>query len=349
MVYNPLELRKHQFETLPMPLAYSGGDPAAWRQRAKEKIAELLAMPVEKPEDDEFTVEWTREHENCREIRFHFKSEPYARVPAHLLIPRGGLNLPLVICLQGHSTGMHLSLGRNLEGEEDESVKNSPHAYALQCVERGMAALTVELRGFGENGGLPEDRNPNCRLLSGSALLVGRTLQGERVWDITRTIDVITDHLKEFDEGFDPQRIAVMGVSGGGITCFYSAIVDTRIAAAMPAACFCTYKDSIGLISHCTCNHIPHTAEYFDMGDLAGLIAPRPLVIVNGNRDRIFPLEGAVKQFAKTKEIYADLSAGGKCVHVIAEGGHDFYPLPAWDAFMAVTGWGHKIEPDESS
>jgi cephalosporin-C deacetylase-like acetyl esterase len=335
MVFNPLELRKHQFEILPMPLSYRGTDPAAWRRRAGEKIVELLAMPTEKPENDEFTVEWTRKHENYREIRFHFKSEPYVRVPAHLLIPRGRLNPPLVICLQGHGTGMHLSLGRNLDGEEDESVRSGSHAYALQCVERGMAALAVELRGFGENGGVPEDRKPNCRLLSGSALLVGRTLQGERVWDITRAIDVITAHL----EGFDPDRIAIMGVSGGGTTCFYSAIVDARIAAAMPAACFCTYKDSIGLISHCTCNHVPHTAEYFDMGDLAGLIAPRPLVIVNGNRDQIFPLEGALKQFAKTREIYESLSAGDRCVHVVAEGGHGFYPAPAWDAFMAVTGW----------
>ncbi|MDR0449782.1 MAG: acetylxylan esterase [Treponema sp.] len=335
MEYNPLELRRKQFETSPVPLSYRGKDPAAWRQKAGKKIAELLAMPAEKPEDDEFTVEWSREHENCREIRFHFKSEPYVWVPAHLLIPKGRPNPPLVICLQGHGTGMHLSLGRNLEGEEDGSVKNSSHAYALQCVERGMAALAVELRGFGENGGLPEDHKPNCRLLSGSALLLGRTLQGERVWDIMRSIDVICARL----EGFDPNRIAIMGVSGGGTTCFYSAIMDTRIAAAMPAACFCSYKDSIGLISHCTCNHVPHTAEYFDMGDLAGLIAPRPLVIVNGNQDQIFPLDGAVKQFARTQEIYRALGAGDNCVHVVADGGHGFYPVPAWDAFMAATGW----------
>jgi dienelactone hydrolase len=335
MIYNPQELRKHQFENLPLSLSYRGGDPAAWREKAREKIVELLAMPREKPAEDEFTVEWTREQENCREIRFYFKSEPYVWIPAHLLIPKGSLNPPLVICLQGHSTGMHLSLGRNLAGEEDGSLKNGSHAYALQCVERGMAALALELRGFGENGGLPEDHKPNCRLLSGSALLVGRTLQGERVWDIMRTIDVITARL----EGFDPERIAVMGVSGGGTSCFYSAIVDTRIAAAMPAACFCSYKDSIGLISHCTCNHVPHTAEYFDMGDLAGLIAPRPLVMVNGNQDQIFPLEGALKQFAKTREIYESLSAGDRCVHVIAEGGHGFYPAPAWDAFTALTGW----------
>jgi cephalosporin-C deacetylase-like acetyl esterase len=335
MVYNPMELRRRQFETLPMGLSYRGTDPALWRQKAGEKIAELLAMPAEKPEDDGFTVEWTREHETYRETRFYFKSEPYIWIPAHILIPKGRQNPPLIICLQGHGTGMHLSLGRNLEGEEDESVKNGSHAYALQCVGRGMAALAVELRGFGENGGMPEDHKPNCRLLSGSALLVGRTLQGERVWDIMRAIDVITRRL----EGFDPGRIAIMGVSGGGTTCFYSAIVDSRIAAAMPAACFCSYKDSIGLISHCTCNHVPHTAEYFDMGDLAGLIAPRPLVVVNGNQDQIFPLEGAVKQFAKTKEIYQALGAGDKCVHVIAQGGHGFYPAPAWDAFTALTGW----------
>jgi hypothetical protein len=75
------------------------------------------------------------------------------------------------------------------------------------------------------------------------------------------------------------------------------------------------------------------------MGDLAGLVAPRPLVIVNGNQDKIFPLEGAVKQFAKTREIYEAADAGNKCVQVIADGGHGFYPVPAWDAFKTVSGW----------
>jgi dienelactone hydrolase len=336
MLFNPMDVRRHQFETVSPLLAFQGTGLAAWRQKAREKIVELLAMPAEKPDDDEFTVEWTREYETYRETRFYFKSEPHVWVLAHLVLPKNNEpNPPLVICLQGHGTGMHLSLGRNLEGEEDEAIKKGDHAYALQCVERGMAALTVELRGFGENGSMPGDHKPDCRHLSGSALLVGRTLQGERVWDIMRTIDAITSHLA----GFDPERIAIMGVSGGGTTCFYSAILEPRIAAAMPAACFCTYKDSIGLISHCTCNHVPHSAEYFDMGDLAGLIAPRPLVIVNGNQDQIFPLNGAVKQFVRTKEIYDAQGAGDKCVHVIADGGHGFYPEPSWNAFMALTGW----------
>ena len=38
----------------------------------------------------------------------------------------------------------------------------------------------------------------------------------------------------------------------------------------------------IDYYDHCTCNFIPRIANHFDMGDIAGLIAPRGLVIVNG-------------------------------------------------------------------
>jgi pimeloyl-ACP methyl ester carboxylesterase len=339
-IIDPMEVRQYLLENAPFSLAYKGGDTPSWQREARETLIRLLGMPNVRPPEDAFTVEWEKDYPRYREIRFRFLSEPRAWGLGHLLLPRGSqasspASPPLMICLQGHGTGMHVSLGQNRNYEPDPGGEQDGD-FALQCIDRGFAALALEQRGFGENGGNPEDGSPGCRnRIALSALLTGRTLAGERVWDISRSIDIALRYLK----GFDPDRIGIMGHSGGGTTAFYAAIVEPRIAAAMTACCFSSYAASIGLISHCPCNYIPRVMAYFDMGDLAGLIAPRPLVIINGREDRIYPVDAAVRQFAVTEKIYAALGTGKNCAHVIGEGGHRFYAGPGWDAFVQLTGW----------
>jgi len=83
-----------------------------------------------------------------------------------------------------------------------------------------------------------------------------------------------------------------------------------------------------------------------DMGDLAGAIAPRPLVIVAGRIDELFPFAGVEAAFADIQGIYraAAKSVGNpaiqqRCQLVVGEGGHRFYATQAWEAFRQVSGW----------
>lgn len=69
------------------------------------------------------------------------------------------------------------------------------------------------------------------------------------------------------------------------------------------------------------------------MADLAGLIAPRPFVIVAGKEDEIFPLEGTQLTFEKIKQIYNAVGAKDNCKLVIGNGGHRFFPEEAWKEF----------------
>ena len=60
-------------------------------------------------------------------------------------------------------------------------------------------------------------------------------------------------------------------------------------------------------MKHCSCNYIPGIRNYFNMGDLGGLIAPRPLVTVCGVNDSIFPIEGVEESFQLIQKGYAQL------------------------------------------
>ena len=303
-----------------------------WQRRARMRLSELLGLPFELCQP-ELEIEWTRETDGCRELRISFCTEAHYRALAHLLIPHHEAPVPVVICLQGHSKGMHISLGRPKYPGDEATISGGDRDFARQVVARGLAALVLEQRGFGECGGTAD--GPACQQPAMAALLLGRTLLGERVWDVMRAVDLISEDFPELDS----RRIAIMGNSGGGTASIYAAALDTRIAAAMPSCAFCGYEASIGAQLHCVCNYVPGIMRYFDMGDLAGLIAPRPLVIVNGLHDDIFPIDAARAQYDVAREYYAAIHAEEKLRHVVGPEGHRFYADQGWTAFADCTNW----------
>ncbi|MBQ4089310.1 MAG: acetylxylan esterase [Clostridia bacterium] len=315
--------------------AYKEGmDFDAWQASAREKLGELLGMDTFEKCDDALEIEWMNEEIDYTELRLSYNTEKNFRAAAHLLIPANiQQKVPVMICLQGHSKGMHISLGRPIYPGDEDSINGGDRDFAVQAIREGYAAFVMEQRGFGECGG--DETGPKCHQPSAAAMLLGRTLIGERVWDVSRSIDIMEKYFPQLDMS----RIAIMGNSGGGTTTIYAAAMEERIAAAMPSCAFCGFKESIGVQHHCICNYVPGIMRWFDMGDLAGLIAPRPLVIVNGKEDGIFPVDSARKQYAVANSIFEAAGASDKCVHVIGSEGHRFYAALGWPAFNGLTGW----------
>lgn len=336
--FAPESCHEHLMKTIQPRLAFDPQrDFPAWRQAVDAKLRELVGvLPDRVPPN--LRQEYERENDLFRETRFVFSAEAYADVPCHLLVPQAGdAPFPVVVCLQGHSTGMHISLGRPRYEGDEESIAGD-RDFALQAVRQGYAALVIEQRCFGER---EQDRPPpvvhaddRCHHAAMTALLLGRTMIGERVWDVSRAIDV----LGEFPE-IDAGRIGCMGNSGGGTITYFAACLDERIGIAMPSCYVCTFRDSIGTIDHCGDNYIPGILQYFEMGDLAGLIAPRPLVVVAGRDDGIFPIGAVEETFETIRRIYRAAGAPDRCRLVIGEGGHRFYADLAWPVFRELSGW----------
>ena len=130
-----------------------------------------------------------------------------------------------------------------------------------------------------------------------------------------------------------------MGNSGGGTASYYAACMDERIKIVMPSCAVCTFKDSIVWKRHCICNYIPGIAKYFDMGDIACLIAPRPIVMVSGRTDIGFHIDGALEAYETIEKIYKKAGAGNNCKMVIGDAGHRFYADLSWPEFNKLAGW----------
>lgn len=311
-------------------------DYASWKQQVTEKLTTLLGdMPEEKVPLN-IRVEWTKEHETFTESRILFDTEPEMTVPCHLWVPHNAKKpCPVVICLQGHATGMHISMGRPIYDGDENLISGGDRDFAVQIVKEGYAALVLEQRAFGERKSQRIEGYTTCAHPAMVSLLLGRTMLGERVWDVSRAIDML-ETLPEIDSS----RIACMGNSGGGTVTYYAACMEPRIQIAMPSCSVCSFAESIGIMRHCDCNYIPSLAKYMDMGDLACMIAPRKLVVVAGKEDHGFLLKGSLDAYSTIEKIYQKAGCAENCAFVLGQEGHRFYANPSWDVFRRLSGWG---------
>jgi cephalosporin-C deacetylase-like acetyl esterase len=293
-------------------------DYLEWKKQVKEKYIEFLGLEniAQNACEIKVEIEETVEFDEYTRIRYVFESEKGCPVPCYLLIPKTGKEkYPICVCVQGHSTGFHISIGKKIYEEDDITLQTN--TYALDAVKNGFAALCVEQRGMGERTTLRQDRGRaltcGCYFTSMTALLLGRTILGERVWDVSKAID----SLSYFSDKLDLDDISMLGNSGGGTATYYSACYDERIKYAIPSCAVCAFKDSIAEMWHCTCNYVPHMAEYFDMGELACLIAPRKLTLVNGEVDPIFYIKGTREVYKVIEKIYKKENAEENCRLVV--------------------------------
>lgn len=306
-----------------------------WKGQVKEKLFDLLGMDkiAENACPLKIEIEEDVMMDGYRQIRFIFDSEYSSTVPCYLLIPNTGKEkYPLAVLLQGHTTGFHLSIGKfrdNYDHFFTSGEYPDRNFFGLQAVQNGYAALCIEQRALGERvtrrHGFFGDGA--CAHIAATALLMGRTVIGERVWDISRAIDVM-DNFKMIDT----DKILIAGHSGGGTASFYASCYDDRIKVSAVAGAFCSYQHSIINVSHCMCNYIPSVYEWFEMGDLTCLIAPKRFLVFNGVEDPGFPNEGVDAAFNRAKEIFARAGVPNNLRNVKMPCGHEWRANMIWQA-----------------
>jgi poly(3-hydroxybutyrate) depolymerase len=254
--------------------------------------------------------------------------EPTAPLPFYLLLPKGvSGRMPLVLTPHGHNEP-HLYVGIARDDAERRSITEGDRDIAVQAVREGYLALAPTARAFGDTRTAAdgqENRTQSCRTEFLHGLLVGRTVVGERVWDISRLLDWALAR-----GGVDPARVAITGNSGGGTVALFAAACDERLAVCVPGSYFCTFRGSIGAIHHCDCNYVPGILQLGEMDDVASLIAPRPFCAVNGRDDPIFPLAEAQAAFERLRRVYAAAGVPDRCELYVGDGGHRYYRAGAW-------------------
>lgn len=190
---------------------------------------------------------------------------------------------PAILCPPGH----HLSAGKTATEVQIRS---------LVLARMGFTVLAYDPIGQGERmvpGNIHHD--------AGAALLpLGESIAGWMVWDSLRAIDLLVSLAD-----VDPARIGVTGNSGGGLNTFFTSALDDRVRAG--AIVGFTFEFANWLKyggAHCTCTHLPGIFPTTEWSEIAGLIAPRSVLMIQGEHDRIFPITGARHAGHQTEAIY---------------------------------------------
>ena len=318
-------------ETVPS-MRYDGSIPfGEWQAAARAKLCELLGLPLERCAH-ELTVDYEREHEEYREYRFSVQTEPGYYVPCHLLVPNEASGkVQLTLCLMGHSMGMHIGLGVAKTERDERTLAEWPdRALALCAVKQGRAALVLEARNFGEAS--VEGYGVTCTEAAKTALLIGRTVIGERVWDAMRVLDAVSERF----DFLDLTELICTGNSGGGTATYYLSCLDERIKISAPSCAVCEFESSIAAVPHCMCNNVPRIKKYFEMGDLGGMIAPRQLIIAAGKFDPDFPISGTKASFARIRALYSAAGAEDNCRLLVGENAHYYYADLIWNRINEI-------------
>ncbi|MFH1615885.1 MAG: alpha/beta hydrolase family protein [Planctomycetota bacterium] len=329
---SPSEYHQYLMAATTPLMKYCSGDVKAWQKRFREKLRQLAGFVPKHRVPLNVRSIWKHDHRLGSIEKVAFCSELFSDIVAYVCLPKK-TEVPyrFMICLQGHTTGMHFSIAVQRENETKPMRVPGDRDFAIGCMRRGFAALCIEQRSFGfRREQIQKAISPHgCHDAVMHALMLGRTLVGERVFDVDRGIDYL-----QARGDADMAQIGVMGNSGGGTVSIYASALLSRVKFAMPSCAFSTFRDSIMSIYHCADNYIPGLYNYADMGDVLGLFAPKPVVVVAGVKDPIFPISGVRRAFRQLKNIYRAAGAADKCKLVVGPGGHRFYAKQGWEALL---------------
>lgn len=328
--FSPLELRKRLYNDITPSLRWNGTDNlSCHKEKCRERLKELLGWDTFKECESDLQILKEDTVNGYKHIHFIIQTEEGYYANCHLLLPNNiEGKKPLCVGLQGHVSGAHLSLGQYKYSYDEVYLAEQHSDFCIQAVQNGYIGLAIEQRAFGDNTGKEEPGGCHCHYNATQALLLGRTLIGERVWDVKQVVKAVKE---QFSEIITMENSVIIGESGGGTATYYSACLIDDFDIYVPGVAICSFKDSIIDIEHCPCNYIPNIAKYFDMGDMASMIAPKKLIIESAINDRWFPIDGAKKEYKEIERIYKAQNAEGNCTMVIGEGDHHTYPELVWE------------------
>jgi hypothetical protein len=337
---NPSDADFAAYAHAPLALTWTragGADAAAWQEKVRVKLRELMGAPPASRSPGMPLVAAIHEMPNgLRRQTYYLPSAPRRHVPLTIVWNPATANraLPLMICLQGHNSGAHISWGEIRVAIDAQRIEHGSD-YALQAVHHGHVAMCIEQIAFGERRekAIGHCWDHTCVDACNRAFLLGRTLLGERVADISIAIDWLHSRPQGLP-AIDLGSIYAMGNSAGGETALYAAVLDTRIAATIASGCVGAWRKTSGARMTCPDTVVPGVLGWIEYSDVVALCAPRPLLVVSGISDHIYPYALATECAEEARPVYAAMNAADRLKTVAGPAGHRFYPDLAWPVFL---------------
>jgi dienelactone hydrolase len=279
---------------------------AEYRRQLQEMLG-LWPMPERtdlhpvitgKIDQEEFTVE-----------KLHFQALPKLYVTANLYLPKKlEKPAPAILYVCGHS--------RVFTNGVSCGNKTYYQHHGEWFARNGYVCLVIDTLQLGEIEGLHHGTYREGQWWWNSR---GYTPAGVEAWFAIRALDYLCTRPE-----VDKERIGMTGRSGGGSYTWTVAALDERVKVAAPVAGMTDLQNQVvdgAVEGHCDCMFYVNTYRW-DFPQVAALIAPRPLLIANSDKDTIFPLDGVVRLHNQARRIYQLYGQTNHLGLLITEGPH---------------------------
>lgn len=262
-------------------------DPITWQQYVRAKLFELTQSD-HIPQAYWRVLEVTEsEVRGVLRRRHLIQYGSWPPQPIYELLPAGGeLNGRTLIAFHGHG---HEPFG-------------GIYVYLDELPQRGYRCVMPILFGTMERQTLGLGRKPPTELCRewlieadrfGVSLLGLRLFEGWLAYQFALSLP-----------GVDPRRIGSVGLSMGGQLALYLAAIEPAMRNCVCAGFLCTFDGLLIRKRNCHCYSIRDWPSWFDMPDIAGCVAPRPLLTLKGEDDACFFADDVQEAADRVAEVY---------------------------------------------
>lgn len=326
-------------ETLKKELTYPmawGNSPIRnfkkWKKAARAKVFECMMTPPKAAAAWDMEVLGEEQRDGYKAQKIAFNINAYSRITAYLLIPDGKGPFPTVNALHDH--GAHLFIGKEkmirpffTPEEQDAPAKQAlcqeilddADAWARQLydnqyvgdylVKHGYVVFSADAPMWGERGRKEGvDRN-KYDLIAGNMMMLGRDLSAFMTYD-----DISSTEFLASLPMVDAKRIGCVGCSMGAYRSWMLSALSDRIKAGASICWMITTDAQLtrrfgrkenGGFANC----IPGLRQYLDYPHIASLACPKPMLFINGTKDKLFPVPGVKDAFAEMHKVWKSQGA----------------------------------------
>jgi cephalosporin-C deacetylase-like acetyl esterase len=262
----------------------------------RSKIKSAIALETASEAPRARTLDRITQTSNTLE-KVIYHSEPGIYVPGVLLLPIQQGRRPAALFVN----------------EDGKTAGDLLETYLKPLAAAGYVVLSIDPRGMGETDPeAPRSSKPTDfkkfvhDTESGffhDSIRVGKTVIGMRTRDVISAVNYLAARPE-----VDPARIIAIGHGMGGMLVLYAAAFDERIRSAAATGSLVSYTAiaESKLYTHRFGSFGPGLLRDFDLPDLASLIAPRPLLLLNSvdAQHEVLPAEAVQQAYGPSQNLH---------------------------------------------
>jgi dienelactone hydrolase len=310
---------------------------SAWktkRRQVRNQLWELLGQLPPRPRIPDVKTLSREDRGDYVLEKFQFDNGAGATVPGYLLLPKNhSAKVPAI--LYCHLHGGLYDLGKD---ELFMTMTNRPRLPGPTLASHGYAVLAIDAYCFGERNGHgpggPDEKGKDGEMTASKFnLWVGRTLWGMILRDDLMALDYLASRPE-----VDASRIGVTGMSMGATRAWWLMALDDRLKTGVPVCCLTRGHNLIEhelLSAHGIYYFVPNVLAHFDNEAIVALIAPRPVLFLDGDQDINAPVDGIHAIEAAVRPAYRLYGRENDFQSIIYEGQGHLYTPEMWQKTLA--------------